>query len=574
MRAAPGNGVNPPLSFLRWMAPITVCMLIGPVVAGFSGTLLPAFGFFPALGGQTIDLESWRQLFELPGISASARLSLLTGFTTTAASLLLVTAFCAAWHGTDWFRFMERLLAPLLSVPHAAVAFGIAFLLAPSGWILRLLSPWATGFAQPPDWLIVHETHGLTLMFGLIVKEAPFLFVMTLAALGQTDAERSRTIARTLGYRPMNGWLKAVFPRIYSQIRLPVFAVLAYGISVVDVAIVLGPTTPAPLAVRLVTLFNDPGLQQRFIASAGAVLQLGLVALGLSMWLALESIIKRVGKVWIESGHRGRNDATARYAAAGAAISSVGVVFAGLSSMLIWSFAQSWRFPDALPSGLTLANWTRHFSTLQEPLINTVTVGVSAVSIALLLAIGVLEHEVRNGRRTFVGAAGVLYLPLVIPQIAFLFGAQILLVMAQLDGRWPALTWLHLVFVFPYVFLSLSDSYRAWDERYSRTGLCLGATPTRVFLRIKLPMLLRPIMTAGAVGFAVSVGLYLPTLFAGSGRYPTLVTEAVTLSAGGDYRLIGLFALLQMVLPLVAFILAFLAPGWLFRRRHGMQVTR
>jgi putative thiamine transport system permease protein len=166
-----------------------------------------------------------------------------------------------------------------------------------------------------------------------------------------------------------------------------------------------------------------------------------------------------------------------------------------------------------------------------------------------------------------------LYLPLLIPQIAFLFGAQIWLVLVGLDGRWVALTWLHLVFVFPYVFLALADSYRAWDPRYKRTGLCLGASPYRIFLRIKLPMLVRPVTAAWAVGFAVSVGLYLPTLLGGNGRYPTLTTEAVTLSAGGDNRLIGVYALLQMTLPLLGFILATVVPGCLFRNRRGMQVT-
>jgi putative thiamine transport system permease protein len=136
------------------------------------------------------------------------------------------------------------------------------------------------------------------------------------------------------------------------------------------------------------------------------------------------------------------------------------------------------------------------------------------------------------------------------------------------------LTWLHLVFVFPYVFLSLADSYRAWDNRYGRAGLCLGAAPWRIFVQIKLPMLLRPVLAAGAVGFAVSVGLYLPTLFAGTGRYPTLTTEAVTLSTGGDNRLIGVYALLQMMLPLLGFSLAAVIPGYRFRHRRGMQVTQ
>ena len=552
---------------LRWAPWLTLGLLVAPVLAGLLGTLLPAFDFFPALGGKSFGLESWRGLFALPGLWTSVRLSLVTGVLTTAVSLLLVTAFCAAWQGTRLFGLVQRLLSPLLSVPHLTVALGVAFLLAPSGWILRLLSPWATGFRQPPDWLLVQDPNGLSLMLGLIAKEVPFLLVMTLAALGQVDAERSALVARTLGYRPMTGWLKAVFPRVYPQIRLPVFAVLAFGVSVVDMAIVLAPTTPAPLAVRLVQQFNDPDLNLRFIASAGAFLQFGLVISGLTLWLGLEWVVHRVGLRWIMAGHRGGNDFVARWTVTGALGVVVAGVFAGLLAIILWSFATFWRFPNALPDGFTLTNWTRNFSGLQTPLLNTLTV-------ALGLAIGVLEQEARSRRRSPVSTSGVLYLPLVLPQVAFLFGAQMLLVMANLDGFWLALTWIHLVFVFPYVFLSLSEPYRTWDERYGRAGMCLGATPLRVLWRIKLPMLLRAIATAGAVGFAVSVGQYLPTLFAGSGRYPTLTTEAVTLSAGGDHRLIGVYALLQMTLPLAAFAVAIGWPAWRHHHRRGMKISR
>ena len=41
------------------------------------------------------------------------------------------------------------------------------------------------------------------------------------------------------------------------------------------------------------------------------------------------------------------------------------------------------------------------------------------------------------------------------------------------------------------------------------------------------------ILTAAAVGFAVSVGQYLPTLLIGAGRLPTITTEAVALASGG-----------------------------------------
>jgi putative thiamine transport system permease protein len=125
------------------------------------------------------------------------------------------------------------------------------------------------------------------------------------------------------------------------------------------------------------------------------------------------------------------------------------------------------------------------------------------------------------------------------------------------------------VFVLPYLFLSLADPWRALDPRYARTAAALQASPARVFWRIKLPMLARPIAIACAVGFAVSVAQYLPTLFAGNGRLATLTTEAVTLASGADRRVTGAFALAQAAFPLLAYVAAVVVPVGLARRRRG-----
>jgi putative thiamine transport system permease protein len=552
---------------------VTLLLFLGPVAAGLIGTLLPAFGYLPALGGETLSLAPWQRLLAAPGLADSVRLSFVTGLATTVLSLAVVILFCAGWHGTRGFTRVQRLLSPLLSVPHVTVAFGLAFLLAPSGWLLRLASPWATGFARPPDVIIAQDPAGLTLIAGLVIKEIPFLFLMTLAAIGQVDAARTRTMARTLGYGPIAAWLKAVFPQVYPQIRLPVFAVLAYAVSVVDVAIVLAPTTPPPLAVQLVRWFNDPELAMRFVASAGAIAQLAIVAGAMLIWWLGERAVICLGRMWIRTGWRWRRDVWVRRAAAVALVGGFAAAFLSLLSMALWSVAGRWRFPAALPDGLSLATWVGNADRLTAAGWNTLSVGLAAAAVALVFAIGCLENEARFGRRATNRALLLLYLPLLVPQVAFLFGAQILLIVLDIDGRWLAVAWSHLVFVLPYVFLSLADPYRAWDDRYARTALCLGSKPWRVLRCVKLPMLLRPILVAVAVGFAVSVGLYLPTLFAGAGRFDTLTTEAVSLAASGNRRIIGAYALMQMLLPFLAFALAAAVPAWMFRHRRGLRVT-
>ncbi len=572
--AAPGaTATRRRISALRAVPLITLLLFLGPVAAGLIGTLLPAFGFLPALGGETFSWVPWRSLFDAPGLAESVRLSFVTGLATTAVSLTVVILFCAGWHGTRGFARVQRLLSPLLSVPHVTVAFGLAFLLTPSGWLLRLVSPWATGFARPPDLIVVQDPAGLTLIAGLVIKEMPFLFLMTLAAIGQVDAARTRTMARTLGYGPVAAWLKAVFPQVYPQIRLPVFAVLAYAVSVVDVAIVLAPTTPPPLAVQLVRWFNDPELAMRFVASAGAILQLAIVAGSLLVWWLGERAVICLGRIWIRTGWRWRHDAWLRRAAAVALVGGFAAAFLSLLSMALWSVAGRWRFPAALPDGIGLATWIGNADRLTAAGWNTLSVGLAAALVALIFTVGCLENEARFGRRATNRALLLLYLPLLVPQVAFLFGAQIMLIVLNMDGRWLAVAWSHLVFVLPYVFLSLADPYRAWDDRYARTALCLGARPWRVLRCVKLPMLLRPILVAAAVGFAVSVGLYLPTLFAGAGRFDTLTTEAVSLAASGNRRVIGAYALMQMLLPFLAFSLAAMVPAWMFRHRRGLRVT-
>ncbi len=556
---------------LRWAPALTLLLFLGPVAAGLIGTWLPAFGYLPALGGERFSLEPWRRLFSEPGLGGALRLTLTTGFAATALSLAIVLAFLATCHGTRPVIAVRRLLAPLLAVPHVAVAIGFAFLAAPSGWLARAVSPWLTGWDRPPDLATAPDPFGVALVCGLVLKEVPFLLLMTLAALGQVPADRTLAVARSLGYAPATAWIKTVLPLVWPQIRLPVYAVLAFSLSVVDMALVLAPGSPPPLAPLVLRWFNDPDLSRQFVAAAGASLQFVLVGSAILAWFAGERLAASLGRRWIDAGGRGAGGRAMRRGATAAMALVFATGLAGITGMAIWSFARRWRWPDLLPSEWTLHTWARQLDALAWPGWTTVSVALTASAIAIALVLACLEHEQRHGITPGSRALWLLYAPLLAPQIGFLFGVQVLLVRAGLDGSWPALVWGHLLFVLPYVFLALADPWRRLDERYARTALCLGASPAGVFWRVKLPMLLRPVLFATAVGFAVSVGEYLPTVFAGGGRFATLTTEAVSLAAGGDRRVIGVYALLQALLPWLGFMLAIGVPAWFYRRRRDMR---
>lgn len=384
--------------------------------------------------------------------------------------------------------------------------------------------------------------------------------------------DRTLAIARSMGYGPATAWLKTVLPLVWPQIRLPVFAVLAYSLSVVDMALVLAPGTPPPLAPRILRWFNDPELGRHFLAAAGASLQFLLVAGSIALLYGGEHLAACLGRRWIAAGGRGHSGGVGRRVGMAAMLMVFATGLTGILGMAIWSLAWRWRWPDALPSAWTGGNWMRQADALAWPGWTTVTVAFAAALVAIALVLGCLENEQRNGVTPGSRVLWLIYAPLLAPQIGFLFGVQVLFISAGLDGSWMALVWGHLLFVVPYVFLALADSWRRLDERYARTARCLGASPNRVFWRIKLPMLLRPVLFALAVGFAVSVGEYLPTVFAGGGRFATLTTEAVSLASGGDRRVIGVYSFLQALLPWIGFMLAIGVPAWFYRQRLGMKV--
>ena len=119
--------------------------------------------------------------------------------------------------------------------------------------------------------------------------------------------------------------------------------------------------------------------------------------------------------------------------------------------------------------------------------------------------------------------------------------------------------------------LTLISPYRAFDVRLVTTARALGHTRFSACLFVKWPMLAKPLLAALAIGFSVSIAQYLPTLFAGGGRFATVTTEAVALSAGGNRRILVVQALLQVLLSLAVFALAGVLQHWLGRHRRGLR---
>ncbi|MGK2235832.1 MAG: putative thiamine transport system permease protein [Pseudomonadota bacterium] len=546
-----------------------LALLILPVLGGLISVLLPAFGYAPVLEQTTFSLQGFNALWQTPGLTQMVTLSVATGLISTLLAFIITLMILAAFFNSPWLNRIQRLLSPILVIPHAAAAIAVGFLIAPSGMISRLASPWLSGWELAPNGMFPHDSFGISIILGLTLKELPFLLLMALGVLAQPELgkklRQQHKVALNLGYCPMTAFFKVILPSLYPLLRLPLLAVLAYASASLEMPLILGPNTPPTLAVAIMHWFNDVDLNLRIKASAGALLQLAVTGGLLALWLGAEKAVKVLFSDSLTNGVREYGGFYWQKITVVLTALVISFIMLSLIGLVMWSVAGFWRFPDAMPEQFTLLHFKSALMQMGSPLFNTLAIGLVTTLFAIILTLLCLESEQLNDKPISRFTSLIIYLPLLVPSIAFLFGLVWIQQLVNNQAAFFNVVLTHLLFVLPYVFLSLASSYRRLDPRFAHVAASLGAAPCKVFFKVKLPQLFAPILIAAALGLAISFGQYLPTLLAGGGRIATITTEAVTLANGASRRTSAVYAIMQMVLPLIGFILAWGLPKYYFK---------
>lgn len=524
-----------------WWLPAGLYVL--PLAAALAGAL-----------GAALEPAAWQRLLADPALAPALALSLWVGSAATLLALALSLLIVTHLHGTRAWMRLEHSLGALLAVPHAAFAVGLALLLMPSGALMRLAAPLA-GWDEPPDLATVQDPAGLALIAGLVLKEVPFLLWNVMAQLRPpaqaTLLRRQLLTARTLGYADATAWWRVLWPQLLPRLALPLLAVWAYGVTVVDMALVLGPTRPPTLAVLAWQWLLDAQADLNAQGAAAALL-LALVMAGGALLGAAALRLARPGL----RRRRARGDRPAAHRAArlvpGLARGG-GVLYAAVLALLAFvSVAGVWTFPAWWPQQLTAAAWDS-VAAAHGTLVLSAGLGLLSAATGLLLALAWMES---SPARWDAAAAPVVFATMLVPGLLLAVGLYRLALALHVDGRLAGLWLAHSLYTAPYVLVALAPAYRGFDARYAQVAAALGHGRVAFLWRIKWPMLRAPIAAALAVGFAVSIAQYLSTQFVGAGRHATVTTEAITLAAGGQRPTMAAFALLQALLPALAFGLA------------------
>jgi putative thiamine transport system permease protein len=509
---------------------------------------LPLAAALPLALWQGLDVSAWQRV-QAEGLWLRAlALSVSSAAVSTVIALGLTLLIVTHLHGSARWVRLTRALGPMLALPHAAFALGLALLLMPAGVLARLLAP-LLGWTAPPDWSTVNDARGFALTLVLVLKELPFLLWNAVALLQRADVALALrgwlASGATLGYSSHAVWWRIAWPALAPRLAWPVVAVLAYGLTVVDVALIVGPASPPTLGVLAWQSLQD-GDPARQAEGAAMALLLGLtLLLLLALAWGLLRLLLRAARHRAAGGQRPRLQGT-RLVGSSLLHGAVAAYATVALLLLASSFTGVWSFPALLPQIWTSEAWTQ-VAASTGTVFNTAVLALAASICAVMLALLWFESTPTAWDRW---ATPLVLAPLVIPPLLLLAGLYQIALQLRLDGR-P-----------PYAFVALAPAWRHFDARYAQAALALGRRYGAFWWRVKLPLLAAPLAAAAAVAFAVSVAQYLPTQWLGAGRFATVTTEAVTLASGGQRHTAAAFAVLQALLPLLGFAAAAAVGRW------------
>jgi len=214
--------------------------------------------------------------------------------------------------------------------------------------------------------------------------------------------------------------------------------------------------------------------------------------------------------------------------------------------------------------GFTLENWADPFKYPALTQALKLSINVAAVSTAIALVFGTLV-AVALVRQRFRGRTAVdtfMILPLTSPEVVM--GSSLLTLFLSMGWATGYVTILiaHVAFEISFIAMTVRARIRGFDWTLEDASLDLGASPTRTFFKVTLPLIVPGIIAAAMLSFALSLDDFIITYFVSGSTvtYPLYVNAATKAAVPPQINV------LATAILLISLIL--LAVGTLYRRKR------
>lgn len=144
---------------------------------------------------------------------------------------------------------------------------------------------------------------------------------------------------------------------------------------------------------------------------------------------------------------------------------------------------------------------------------NSVIIGVFATivatSLGTLAALGLSRSDM-PWRRTIMA---ILISPMIVPIIITATGLFFFYSMLDLTGTYVGIILAHATLGIPFVIITVTATLSGFDQSLIRAAANLGATPSRIFFRITLPLILPGVISGALFAFVTSFDEVVAVLF-------------------------------------------------------------
>lgn len=232
-------------------------------------------------------------------------------------------------------------------------------------------------------------------------------------------------------------------------------------------------------------------------------------------------------------------------------------IFGPLMNLLLWTVAERWYFPHALPLEYGFSYWSRVFSprgTAMESLTNSVVVALLTVTVAMALAIpaGYALARLKLPFRAVILLAFLI--PQAFPNLPVYVNIARLFYQIGLNGTVAGVVLVHVTHGLVYAVWIATAAFSAVDKELEEAARSVGAASLRTFRDITLPLAAPGLLAAAIFVFLESLDEFTGSYFVGAPYVNTLPLLLYTASSGGNYQIASITALLLLI-PSVAFML-------------------
>jgi putative spermidine/putrescine transport system permease protein len=232
-------------------------------------------------------------------------------------------------------------------------------------------------------------------------------------------------------------------------------------------------------------------------------------------------------------------------------------LFGPLANLILWSFAERWYAPFKLPVTYGTRYWEVVFRPTGDAMASLATsVGIASLTVVVALLVSVpAGYALARLKLPWRTAIMILFLlPQAFPSVAIYINVARVFYGFGLTGTVAGVVLVHAAHGLVYSVWIAAAAFAAVDRDLEFAARNIGASPTRTFATVTLPLAAPGIMASAIFVFLESLDEFTGTFFVGVPQVTTLPLLLYNASMGGNYQIASITALILLV-PSVLFML-------------------